>query len=387
MTGLSSVVVVGASLAGHATARALRQQGFDGSITLVGEEEHRPYDRPPLSKEFLLGTLGEEHLGLEAPGEDLSAEWVLGVRAIALDPATRTVSLSDGRSISGSAVVLATGSTARHWSTPLAGVHTLRTLSDARRLRAELLTGARLVVVGAGFIGAEVASSATLLGLDVTVVEALPTPLYRQLGAEIGRAVAGLHAAHGVPLICGVGVTGLVGRGRVSGVQLADGRVLPADVVLVAVGADAEVGWLRGSGLDVAGGVVCDSRGATAAPGVYAVGDCSAWFDPDTGAPRRIEHWTDSRDRPTHLVRAMLGGDPARLRAPYFWSDQYGIRIQFAGHRRDTDELVIEEGSAEHANLLATWRRDGTVVAVLGLNQMTAFTRHRKTLGRVPVAG
>ena len=167
-----------------------------------------------------------------------------------------------------------------------------------------------------------------------------------------------------------------------------DGRVLDADVVLVGVGASPAVDWLRSSGLDLSHGVVCDSHGATNAPGVWAVGDCSAWYDPTVGGPHRVEHWTDSRERPAVAVRALLHGPEAEhpaLRAPYFWSDQYGVRIQFAGHRLDSDELVVEDGTAEDANLLATWRRDGRVVAVLGLNQVRAFTRHRKALSRTAV--
>lgn len=391
MTALDSVVIVGASLAGHATARALRRQGFDGRLTLIGEEPERPYDRPPLSKEFLAGTLTEDQLGLEPAGEDLDANWILGVDAVALDPHTRTVTLSDQRSISAAAVVLATGSTARTMPSDLAGVHTLRTLGDARALKADLLPGARLVVVGAGFIGAEVAATAHGLGLQVTVVEAAPAPLSRQLGVEMGGVVAGLHAASGVSLLCDAPVAGLIGDTRVEGVALADGRLVAADVVVVGIGASPAVEWLRSSGLNLTHGVVCDARGAAGAPGIWAVGDCSAWYDPVLGRPIRIEHWTDARERPVHTARAMLSGhhhpaDAEPLRAPYFWSDQYGVRIQFAGHREDTDELVIEDGSAEDADLLATWRCDGAVVAALGLNQTRAFARLRKTLGRVSVA-
>lgn len=393
MTALGSVLVVGASLAGHATARALRQQGFDGRLTLVGAEAERPYDRPPLSKEFLAGSLDADHLQLEPPGESLDAEWLLGRPAVALDARHRSVTLADGSEHSADAIVIATGSSARSLPTELAGVHTLRSLADARALKADLLPGARLVVVGAGFIGAEVAATAHALGLDVTVVEAAPAPLSRQLGVQMGGVVAGLHAAAGVPLLCGAAVSGLVGTDRVSGVALADGRLLPADVVLVGIGASPAVDWLRTSGIDLSHGVVCDVRGASNAPGVWAVGDCSAWYDPALRRPHRIEHWTDSRERPTHLVRALLGGHPGHptagelppLRAPYFWSDQYGVRIQFAGHREETDELVVEDGSAERADILATWRRDGVVVAALGLNQTRAFARLRKSLGRVPV--
>lgn len=396
MSALGSVVIVGASLAGHATARALRQQGFDGRISIIGDEPERPYDRPPLSKEFLAGTASEADIALEAEDEALGADWLLGVRAETLDLGTRTVSLSDGGQITGDAVVIATGSTARLMPTHLRGVHTLRTLPDARRLKEDLRPGARLVVIGAGFIGAEVAATAHELGLQVTVLEAAAAPLLRQLGEELGRVVAGLHAANGVPLHCGVPVSGLVGRDRVEGVELADGAVIPADVVLAGIGAAPATAWLRSSGLDLSNGVICDSHGSTDASGVYAVGDCSAWFDPALGHAQRVEHWTDSRDRPAIAVRALLDSDPVgqdnqanagghtQLPAPYFWSDQYGVRIQFAGYRLETDEYVIEEGSAKNADLLATWRRNGEIVAVLGLNQMRAFTRHRKSLGRIP---
>lgn len=381
---LDSVVIVGASLAGHATAKALRQQGFDGRISIVGAETERPYDRPPLSKEFLAGTADEYDLALETEDETLDAEWILGAEAIALDPGTGTVSLADGRSIRGSAIVIATGSRARRLTTALRGVHTLRTLEDARKLRAELLSGGRLVVIGAGFIGAEVASTAHTLGMHVTVLEAAPTPLFRQLGEILGQSVAGLHQANGVKLFVGVPVVSLLGTDRVEGVELADGQIIPADVVVAGIGADAAVDWLDKSGLVINNGVVCDSRGATSIPGVYAVGDCSAWFDPAIGQVHRVEHWTDSRDRPASAVRALLTGDtnpePTPLRAPYFWSDQYGVKIQFAGHRLETDEFIVEDGALGSESLLALWRRNGNVVAVLGLNQPRAFTKYRKAL-------
>lgn len=384
-----SVLVVGASLAGHATARALRSQGFDGRITLVGDEPERPYDRPPLSKAFLAGRLDVADIALESAGEDLGVEWVLGHAATGLDVAERRITLDDGHQLSAAAVVLATGSRARGLrggtaGHPLAGVHTVRNLADARALRAELLPGVRVVVVGAGFIGAEVASTVHGLGLDVTVVEAAPAPLSGPLGVELGLVVAALHAAHGVHLECGVPVAGLLGTERVTGVELIDGTVLPADVVVVGIGSLPAVDWLQSSGLDLTGGVVCSSTGA-AAPGIWAVGDCAAWYDPVRGHPHRLEHWTDALERPVAMVRAMLGQPAGTARAPYFWSEQYGVMIQFAGRHLGGEQVAIEAGSAETADVFATYRRDGELVAVLGMNQPKLFTRARRSLPGTPL--
>ncbi|WP_375424150.1 NAD(P)/FAD-dependent oxidoreductase [uncultured Friedmanniella sp.] len=391
MPAFASVLVVGASLAGHATARALRAEGFDGQITLVGAEPERPYDRPPLSKAFLAGTATEADLALESPVEELQVDWVLGVPATELDAAARAVTLADGRRLSADAVVLATGSGARHLPHALGGVHTLRNLADARALRAELVPGVRVVVVGAGFIGAEVASTVHGLGLDVTVVEAAPAPLAGPLGVELGLAVAALHERHGVRLECGVPVADLTGRGRVTGVALADGTVLPADVVVVGIGSHAATDWLVSSGLDVRGGVACSATGATAAPGVWAVGDCAAWYDPARGTEHRLEHWTDALERPATMVKAMLGLATKPLRAPYFWSEQYGVMIQFAGRHLGGEDITIEAGSVEDGNLLATYRRPvpgggglSEVVGVLGMNQPKLFTRARRTLASTP---
>lgn len=390
MGALDSVLVVGASLAGHATARALRAEGFDGRLTLVGGEPERPYDRPPLSKGFLAGTLDEADLALEPAGEDLQAEWLLGVRATGLDVGSRRVTLADGRELSADAVVLATGSGARRLprgqagAAPLTGVHTVRDLADARALKADLLPGVRVVVVGAGFIGSEVASTVHGLGLDVTVVEAAPAPLAGPLGVELGLVVAALHARHGVRLECGVPVAGLTGTDRVTGVELVDGTVLPADVVVVGIGSHANTDWLAGSGLDAVGGVACSTTGATAAPGVWAVGDCAAWYDPARGTEHRLEHWTDALERPATLVKAMLGRPTSPLRAPYFWSEQYGVMIQFAGRHLGGEEVTIEAGSVDGGDVLASYRRDGVVVGVLGMNQPKLFTRARRGLTPTP---
>jgi NADPH-dependent 2,4-dienoyl-CoA reductase/sulfur reductase-like enzyme len=378
---LRSVLVVGASLAGYSTARALRQQGFDGSITLVGAETERPYDRTPLSKEFLAGTMDEADLMLEPAAEDLDLEWLLGTRAIGLDTRGRALTLAGGGRRTADIVVVATGAQARRLPHDLTGVHTVRTIEDSRALRAELQPGARVVVVGAGFIGAEIASTARQLGLQVTVVEAASAPLSGPLGVELGLAVAGLHERNGVQLHCGIPVADLTGTaGRVTGVRLVDGTALAADVVVVGIGAAPSVDWLAGSGLDLSVGVACSATGATTIPGVWAVGDCAGWYDTVRGAEHRVEHWTDARDRPAVLVGALLGQPPRALRAPYFWSDQYQVLIQFAGWHLGGEEITIETGSAETGDLLALYRRNGVVTGVLGMNQPRLFNRYRKQL-------
>ncbi|MFD8733346.1 NAD(P)/FAD-dependent oxidoreductase [Streptomyces sp. NPDC059618] len=444
---MRTVAVIGASLAGLSAARSLREQGFDGRLILIGDELHRPYDRPPLSKEFLAGALTEADLSLEADGEDLRAEWLLGARATGLDRADDTgradrsghavrdptghavrdrtgqavrdrtghgvrdrtghavsdrtrhaVRLADGQAVRADGVVIATGAVARTLpgSEGLAGVHTLRTLDDARSLRDELAAGGRLVVIGAGFIGAEVASTAYALGLDVTVVEAAPTPLAGPLGATMGGIVSALHADHGVRLLCGVGVKGLSGdgrsgtgdpadgvRGRVDAVLLEDGRTVPADIVVVGVGARPCVEWLEGSGVELDDGVKCGADGRTSLAGVVAVGDCANWYDARAGAHHRVEHWTGARERPAVAVATLLAGgavEPGVPRPPYFWSDQYGVRIQFAGHAAAADSVTIEAGVADDRDVLAVYRRAGFPVAVLGMNQPRLFTRWRKLL-------
>ncbi|MDT9701222.1 FAD-dependent oxidoreductase [Streptomyces sp. P17] len=382
---MRTVAVVGASLAGLSAARSLRKRGYDGRLVVIGDELHRPYDRPPLSKEFLAGTLGEAELTLETDDEDLAAQWLLGTRAVALDATDRAVRLADGQEVHADGFVLATGAAARTLpgSEGLAGVHTLRTLDDARALRDELARGGRLVVIGGGFIGAEVASTAYALGLDVTVVEAAPTPLAGPLGQAMGAIVSGLHTDHGVRLLCGVGVKGLSGESRVDAVLLEDGRSIPADIVVAGVGARPCVEWLDGSGIALDNGVKCGADGRTSLAGVVAVGDCANWYDPRAGLHRRVEHWTGARERPDAAIATLLAGgavEPGMPRPPYFWSDQYGVRIQFVGHAAGADSVTVEAGAADDRDVLAVYRRAGNPVAVLGMNQPRLFTRWRKQL-------
>ncbi|MGN9817300.1 NAD(P)/FAD-dependent oxidoreductase [Streptomyces sp. SD11] len=384
---MRTVIVVGASLSGLYAARELRAQGFDGRLVVVGDEPHRPYERPPLSKDFLTGRADEDRLALSDTEEmaELDAEWLLGTRARDLDTRGRTVLLDDGRTVSGDGVVIATGASARRLPGPaLAGVHTLRTLDDARTLRAELTAGPRrVVVIGGGFIGAETASSCAGLGHDVTVVEAAPLPLVPQLGPEIAALCTALHRRGGVELVTGTGVAALRGTAAVTGVELSDGRLLPADVVIVGIGAVPNTGWLTGSPLALHDGVLCDDGCATALPQVVAVGDVAR-----VGGTR-AEHWTSATEQPRIAVRNLLAGYTAETvrPLPYFWSDQYGTRIQFAGRRLDTDTVRIAEGTVTDGvpgedGLLALYEREGRTTAVLSVDRPRPFLRARRELAR-----
>jgi NADPH-dependent 2,4-dienoyl-CoA reductase/sulfur reductase-like enzyme len=386
----STVAVVGASLAGLSAARALRDQSYDGRIVVIGDEVHAPYDRPPLSKEFLAGSASLDDIALGTPDdEDLGLEWRLGTTAVGLDHLSRSVLLQGGGEVRADGVVLATGARARRLpgSDGLDGVHVLRSLEDAIALRDDLAAAERLVVIGAGFIGAEVASTARKLGLEVTVVETQPVPLAGPLGAEMGAVCAGLHADHGTRLLLGTGVAGLVGTGRVEAVELTDGTRLPADVVVVGIGATPNIEWLADSGLALGNGVLTDARGVTSIPGVVAVGDCAAAWSVSAERHVRIEHWTHALEQPSTAVATLLGKEGAApATVPYFWSDQYGARIQFAGSRREDDVIRVVEGSCAERSFLVVYERDDVPVAVLGMNQPRLFTRWRRQLrSAVPI--
>ncbi len=319
---MESLVIVGASLAGLSAARAARNLGFEGRVVIIGDDHQRPYDRPPLSKDFLAGRIELADLALETDDEALDAEWILGTRAVSFDPATRLVHLENGATVHAAGLVVATGASPRVLPqiAEAANVVSLRTVADAQKLRGLLSPGRRLVVVGAGFIGAEVASTAHALGLEVTVLEKSPTPLCGPLGTQLGAVVAGLHERAGVELICGAEIADFaLTDGSVTAVHLAGGRVLDADVVLVGIGAVPNTAWLESSGIELGNGVLCDATGATSIPGVVAVGDCAAWWDPATTRHHRVEHWTGAAQRPAVAVAALLGRrprDPARGQAP-----------------------------------------------------------------------
>ncbi|MET9719623.1 FAD-dependent oxidoreductase [Streptomyces rochei] len=384
---MRTVAVVGAALSGLYAARELRDQGFGGRLVIIGDEDHPPYDRPPLSKDFLTGRADEERLALCDAEERaaLDAEWLLGVRARGLDAPGRSVLLDDGRAVRADGVVIATGASARRLpGRGLAGVHTLRTLDDARALRADLTCGTRrVVVIGGGFIGAETASACAALGHAVTVVEAAPLPLVPQLGAEMAAVCAGLHRRAGTALVTGASVAALHGTDAVTAVALRNGRILPADVVVVGIGAVPNTGWLAGSPLVVDDGVRCDHGCVTSLPHVVAVGDVARVDG------TRAEHWTSATEQPRAAVTNLLAGKTVRSAGtvPYFWSDQYGARIQFAGRRREGDTVHITEGGVVDGapgadGLLARYRREGRTTAVLAVDRPRPFARARRELLR-----
>ncbi|MFB7636313.1 NAD(P)/FAD-dependent oxidoreductase [Streptomyces sp. NPDC056149] len=393
---MKSVTVIGASLAGLYAARALRAQGYDGRLTIVGAEPHHPYDRPPLSKEFLTtpaiaddpdqDPAAQPALALTDAEElaGLDADWLLGTRATGLDTRLRTIRLDTGRTLTTDGVVLATGATPRRLPGPApVGSHTLRTVDDARALRADLTRGgpARVVVIGGGFIGAEVAAACSALGHRVTVVEAAPLPLVPQLGHAMAELCSRLHGDHGVALLTGTGVRRLHAGGdggRVTAVELSDGRLLPADVVVTGIGVRPHTDWLEGSGLPLGDGVRCDAGCVTPIPTIVAAGDVAHV------AGARAEHWTSATEQAGTAVHNLLAGRTVRTprAVPYFWSDQYGVRIQFAGSRAPGDVPRIVEGSPDDRSFLARYERDGRTTAVLALNRPRPFMRLRRELAR-----
>ncbi len=389
-----TVVVVGASLAGWRCVETLRTEGFEGAISLVGQEQHLPYDRPPLSKQVLAGTWPPEKAVLadKRRSSELRVHEVLGRRAVGLDVAGRAVSLEDGTTLRADGVVVATGASPRRLpGTEALGQHdglfTLRTLDDALALRAAVTASeaARVVVIGAGFIGAEVASTCAGLGCRVTVLEALDIPLRPVLGPLLGEYCGSLHGANGVDLRTGVSVAGVRPAGDGAGlvVELADGEAFGADAVVVGIGVAPAVDWLADSGLTVDNGVVCDDR-LFAADRVVAAGDVARWLwrSPEGDELVRIEHWQVAAEAGVAAARSLLAGrsDAAPFSPiPYFWSDQFGIRLQVLGSPRGDDDVQVVDGSFEEGKFVAAFGRAGRLRAVM------AIGRPRQLMGFRPL--
>jgi len=371
----SAVTIVGASLAGYWAAETLRRDGFEGRISLIGDEHHAPYDRPPLSKKYLAGDLDDDRLALTTAERlaDLQLDLRLGCSATGLDVAGRTLEV-DGAAEPFDGLVIATGTRCRTLpgTAGLAGVHTLRTRDDAAAIRDALADGARrLMVVGAGFIGAEVASTAIGRGVEVTMVEALEAPFGRVLGVEMGAVMADVHRHHGVDLRTGVGVDEVLGDGRVAGVRLADGATLDVDLLLVGIGVVPNTEWLEGSGLTLDNGVVCDGT-CLAAPGVVAAGDVARWPNPRYGELMRVEHWDNAVQQGVHAARRLLQSDEEATPfapVPWFWSDQYDRKVQLAGRPHPDDEVRVVAGSTAEHRFAAFYGRDGRFTAALGMNR------------------
>lgn len=404
------VVIVGASLAGARAAHSVRAAGHDGPLTLIGAEPHLPYDRPPLSKEFLTGDQDPGSLALDPDGayDELDVEVMLSTHAVGLDTEARTVAIApaaggNAETVPFDGLVIATGAAARPLPGVgnLAGVHTLRTLDDAMAIREGLVAGARVAVVGGGFIGSEVAASATARGCEVTVIEAAPAPLMRGLGVEMGTRAGALHGRNGADLRLGVGVDGVLGTDRVEAVAMADGSRVPADLVVVGIGVVPNTAWLEGSGLQVDNGVVCDATLCCGPPGVYAVGDVArapnGWLSPWHGdRPIRVEHWTAAVEHGMAVGRNLVAPAEAQpySSVPFVWSDQYDARIQVAGHPDADDDVEVLVGSAEAdqaagspdsgRSFLAGYRRDGRLSAVMALDAIRSFVRFRRLLASHP---
>jgi 3-phenylpropionate/trans-cinnamate dioxygenase ferredoxin reductase component len=385
----ATVVVVGASLAGLRAAEEVRHEGHTGPVIIVGDEIHAPYDRPPLSKQVLSGKWDVARIHHHAPDalDTLGLEFRLGRRATRLDQEERMLWTDDGESLHYDGLIVATGATARTLpgteSQP--AVRALRTLDDCLAIRRTLLDageGARVVVIGAGFIGSEVAATCRGLGAEVTVVEALPTPLGRVLGDQMGEACAGLHRAQGVTLLTNVGVDRVVpASGTAAVVHLVDGTALEADVVVVGIGVVPATSWLEDSGLLLDNGVVC-SETLFAADRVVAAGDVARWTHPGLGEQLRVEHWTNAAEGGAAAARNLLAGSSPAVPygpVPFFWSDQYATKIQVIGLPGPDDEVVVVEGSPEEGKLVALYRRGDRLRAVL------AFSRPRHLMAYRPL--
>jgi NADPH-dependent 2,4-dienoyl-CoA reductase/sulfur reductase-like enzyme len=360
------IVLVGGGLAAARTAEQLRRSEYTGRITIVSDEVHLPYDRPPLSKEVLRKEVDDVALKPREWYDEKDIVLRLGSAVTGLDTAAQTVTLDDGTLLGYDELVIATGLVPRRIPAfpDLEGIRVLRSFDESMALREHASAAHHAVVIGAGFIGCEVAASLRSMGVDVVLVEPQPTPLAAVLGEQIGELVARLHRDEGVDVRLGVGVAEVRGQGRVDTVVLTDGTELTADLVVVGIGSKPATDWLEGSGIEVDNGVICDAAGRTNAPNVWALGDVASWRDA-TGHQARVEHWSNVADQARVVVPAMLGQDvPTNVVVPYFWSDQYDIKIQCLGEPEATDTVHLVEDDGR--KFLAYYERDGVLVGVVG---------------------
>ena len=377
---MQNIVIVGASLAGTRAAETLRAEGFTGTITMVGDEPHKPYDRPPLSKNFLAGEWDTDRIALRKPEalDELQLTWKLGAPATALNTATSTLTLATGETISYDGLIIATGGVVRRLpqQPTLAGIHVLRSIDDAEHLRAELNEGTRVVVIGAGFIGLEAAATATKRGAKVTVLEGLDAPLIRALGPEMGSAIGDVHTRNGVTIRCGVSVASINGTTRVESISLADGEVVPADVVIVGIGVAPATAWCENSGLTIADGIVCDAQLNAGPKNVFAAGDVLRWPNhlfTDVEETMRVEHWTNAAEQGAHAAKNLLAALHNTEQSPYeavpfFWSDQFDARIQFLGRVTKDATAEVVAGNPAEGKWCAMYVANNRLVGVLGVS-------------------
>ena len=380
------VVIVGAGLAGHRAAEALRRSGFDGELWLVGDEEHQPYDRPPLSKQLLAGSVDSDDCLYDVAGLDI--QWALGAAATGLDLQRRVVLLDGGEELPFDGLVIATGRRARDWPDlpDLTGFHTLRSVGDAHALREAVRPGGRVAIVGAGFIGCEVAATLRGLGVDeVTLIDVAPYPM-PVLGPEVGARALKIHGEHGVRLRMATSVAMFEGRDAVEAVRLEDGERVEADFVLLALGSLPNTEWLAGSGLELlAGNVLCDEHCmVVGAEGVAAAGDVAAYPHPAAGEPICIEHWSNARDMGATAARNLLIGHDARepfAPVPTFWSDQYDVKIKSAGLLKLADTFTVVEEDPERPSLVVEAHRQGQLVGAIVFNRNRTIIGYQRQLG------
>jgi len=369
-----TIVIIGGGLAGAKAAETLRGEGYDGRVVLVGDEPERPYERPPLSKEYMRGEAGLDKVHVHDPGfydeHEIELRTGAGAAATDIDPTGRTVTLADQTRLGWDRLLLATGAEPRRLPLPgaeLDGVLYLRTLSDSERLRAVAGAGGRLVVIGAGWIGSEAAASARQLGMEVTLVERLTVPLENVLGPTVGRLYADLHREHGVELLAGAGIEAIEGADRVERVRLAGGRTIDCSAVLVGVGVAPRTALAEAAGLAVDDGVLVDASLETSAPGIYAAGDIANALHPFLGRRVRVEHWANALHQGPAAARNMLGHDEPYDRLPYFFSDQYDVGMEYSGLARGSDEVVVR-GDLAGREAIVFWIVEGRVVAGMNIN-------------------
>ena len=392
MSELEHVLVIGAGLGGLRTVQGLRRSGYDGRISLVGAEEPPAYDRPPLSKQYLAGEWDRERIDLVADDEldGLGVRTHFGRTAVALRPGgdANEVELDDGSTVHADGVVLAVGVAPRRLVGQPESAHLLRTVEDSTALREAIAGASSLLVVGAGFIGAEVASTAVQHGLAVTVLEADEVPMARVLGPRVGALAGRLISSGGADLRCGVSVSSLTG----SGATLSDGSAVDADAILVGVGARLDLGWLEATGLDLSGGIPCDERGRVEGlDGVWAVGDAAAWVDPRYGDRPRHEHWTSATDQAAAVAADITGSQPPPESVPYVWSDQFGLKVQLIGRPELADGLLplhgegFDDGGDTGGEIKGTtigYLRGDELVAVVGFGAARRIARYRTPLSQ-----